>query len=118
MGNHLVANKSVVKGIFIISLGLGMLTNNVHANQDPTAPLGWQAPAKKHTSTRARLPQLQSILCDEQSTCTAILNNTVISVGGRVSGYTLSSIQDESVTIRRGNKQWRLDMFAENIKTD
>ncbi|KMV30208.1 MSHA biogenesis protein MshK [Photobacterium swingsii] len=107
----------MVKYVFMVALGVGMFISSVHANQDPTAPLGWQAPVKKHTTSRTRLPQLQGILCDEQSRCTAILNNKVVSIGGRISGYTLSSIQDESVMLRRGSKQWRLEMFAENIKT-
>ncbi|MEZ8094878.1 MSHA biogenesis protein MshK [Photobacterium swingsii] len=117
MANHWVVNKLMVKYVFMVALGVGMFTSSVHANQDPTAPLGWQAPVKKHTTSRTRLPQLQGILCDEQSRCTAILNNKVVSIGGRISGYTLSSIQDESVMLRRGSKQWRLEMFAENIKT-
>ncbi len=99
------------------SVILMMLTiNTAQATQDPTAPLGWSAPAKKQTAKRSYVPTLQSILCDEADTCTAILNNVSVGVGGKVSGYTLTHIQDDFVTVNRGGKQWRLELFADNIK--
>ncbi|WP_407676589.1 MSHA biogenesis protein MshK [Photobacterium obscurum] len=95
-----------------------MLSGHAQASQDPTAPLGWQAPAKKQSSTRTRLPQLQSIVCDEFSSCTVILNNVAVELGQRVSGYTLTEIQDDHVTVTRGGKKWRLELFADIVKTN
>jgi len=97
---------------------LGMLSGYALASQDPTAPLGWQAPAKKHSPTRARLPQLQGIVCDEFSSCTVILNNVPVELGQRVSGYTLTDIRDDHVTVTRGGKKWRLELFADIVKTN
>ncbi len=107
----------VKSGIFSAAL-MAMMVSTAQANQDPTAPLGWQAPAKKQTSHRARLPDLQSIICAEESNCTVIMNDVAIGLGGRVSGYTLSEINNDHVTVTRGGKQWRLELFAENIKTN
>lgn len=91
----------------------------VQAAQDPTAPLGWQAPAVKATSSRARLPQLQGIFCDQDGqVCRAILNNVSVGTGGRISGYTLSQVTDDFVILQRGGRQWRLEMFADNIKSE
>lgn len=104
-------------GIFAAAL-MAMLVSTAHASQDPTAPLGWQAPAKKQASHRTRLPDLQSIICAEETDCTVIMNDVAIGLGGRVSGYTLSDIENDHVTVTRGGKQWRIELFAENIKTN
>lgn len=108
----------MVKSGFIAVAMLGVLASVAQASQDPTAPLGWQAPTKKHTTTRVRLPQLQGIVCDELSACTVILNNVPVERGGRVSGYTLTDIQDDHVTVTRGGKKWRLELFADIVKTN
>ncbi|MCG7584299.1 MSHA biogenesis protein MshK [Photobacterium sp. OFAV2-7] len=96
----------------------GLLAGHVQASQDPTAPLGWQTPTKKPTVTKARLPQLQGIVCGELSACTVILNNVPVELGGRVSGYTLTDIQDDYVTVTRGGKKWRLELFADIVKAN
>ena len=89
------------------------------AAQDPTAPLGWQAPAVKSSPSRARLPQLQGIFCDQDGqACRAILNSVSVGTGGRISGYTLSQVTDDYVILQRGGRQWRLDMFADNVKSE
>ncbi|AJR07366.1 MSHA biogenesis protein MshK [Photobacterium gaetbulicola] len=89
------------------------------AAQDPTAPLGWQAPAVKTSPSRARLPQLQGIFCDQDGqACRAILNSVSVGTGGRISGYTLSQVTDDYVILQRGGRQWRLEMFADNIKSE
>ena len=91
----------------------------VQAAQDPTAPLGWQAPAVKSSPSRARLPQLQGIFCDQDGqACRAILNSVSVGTGGRISGYTLSQVTDDYVILQRGGRQWRLDMFADNVKSE
>ncbi|MGF1680614.1 MSHA biogenesis protein MshK [Photobacterium makurazakiensis] len=109
----------MVKSILIV-IGVNLtVIGGALAKQDPTAPLGWQAPAVKSAPSRARLPQLQGIFCEQSgSNCTVILNDSLVSRGGRVSGYTLDSIQDDFVILRRGSKQWRLELFADNVKSD
>lgn len=97
---------------------LGTLSLPAWAGQDPTAPLGWQAPAKKKSVVRARLPQLQAIVCGGPGGCLAILNDVSVAPGERVSGYTLTAIHDGSVIVRRGGRQWRLTLFADDIKTN
>ncbi|PSW10227.1 MSHA biogenesis protein MshK [Photobacterium sanctipauli] len=106
--------------LVFIAFWAGILSaGNAVASQDPTAPLGWQAPAVKKAPSRARLPQLQGIFCDQSgSDCTVILNNNLISPGGRVNGYTLDRVQDDFVILRRGSQQWRLYLFADNVKSE
>ncbi|WP_299019247.1 MSHA biogenesis protein MshK [uncultured Photobacterium sp.] len=108
----------MVKSGFIAVAMLGMLMGYAEAAQDPTAPLGWQVPVKKHTTTKVRLPELQGIVCGEGTSCTVILNNIPVELGGRVSGYTLTDIQDDHVTVTRGGKKWRLELFADIVKTN
>ncbi|MGN2611208.1 hypothetical protein ACTFQ6_04605 [Aliivibrio fischeri] len=36
--------------------------------------------------------------------------------GDKVSGYTLLTIGEESVSIGRAGKQWQLSLFPQNIK--
>lgn len=107
----------MVKSVLMALIMLVVMAGYANASQDPTAPLGWQAPAKKYTTKKARLPELQGIVCGEQSACTVILNNVPVELGGRVSGYTLTEIKDDYVTVTRGGKQWRLVLFADEVKT-
>lgn len=103
--------------VSLIALLLGATTAS--ASQDPTAPLGWQAPATQTRTPQMRLPQLQSTFCNVMGTdCRAILNNVSVRPGGRISGYTLVSIEDDVVILKRGGRQWRLEMFADNIKSE
>lgn len=87
------------------------------AAQDPTAPLGWinNTSSKVRIISRSQLPQLQSIICDSQQ-CTVILNGIVVGLGGRVQGYKLIHITDNTVTLSRGEKKLKLALFAENIR--
>lgn len=94
------------------------LSSQAWASQDPTAPLGWQAPVKKKPVVRARLPQLQAIVCGGPGGCVAILNGVSVAPGERVNGYTLAEIRDGSVIVSRGGRQWRLELFADDIKTN
>lgn len=89
------------------------------AQQDPTAPLGWQkAPESKPVKkvVRHKVPTLQSIVCGEQSECYAILNGKALSAGEKINGYQLNSIQSGYVTVARGGKQWKLEMFPLEVK--
>ncbi|MCM0149277.1 MSHA biogenesis protein MshK [Photobacterium galatheae] len=93
--------------------GLSLL---VRAESDPTAPLGWQAPATQKKTAQRRLPELQGIVCPQQETCSVILDNRVVQPGEQISGYTLKSVQDDAVILQRGGRQWRLALFHEQIK--
>jgi len=92
----------------------------VAASQDPTAPLGWLAP-KKTTPThrpvrKAPLPQLQSIVCENGKQCYAIINDRIVEQGKVINGYTTSRVTPEFVVIKKGAKQWKLELFTAKIK--
>jgi MSHA biogenesis protein MshK len=90
------------------------------ASQDPTAPLGWAKPAvvkSKPKVVRKRVPNLQSIVCDEsEQNCRAILNGKVVTAGESVSGYRVNRIEPEVVTLSRSGKQWKLELFSLEVK--
>ncbi|MGF1685794.1 MSHA biogenesis protein MshK [Photobacterium japonica] len=91
------------------------------AQDDPTAPLSWQALTAPVRATKTvRLPQLQSIVCQETvaSQCYAILNGRTLALGARIQGYTLSAITEDEVRLARGGRQWRLRLFADNVITE
>lgn len=83
--------------------------------QDPTAPLGWSVPSSSANQIRqAPLPQLQSIVCQQQ--CYAVFNDQLVSVGMTIRGYRVSQITDSEVTLHRGKKSWELQLFSLDIK--
>ncbi|SKA27005.1 MSHA biogenesis protein MshK [Photobacterium toruni] len=107
----------MVKYIALITLFVtSLIVQSAFAAQDPTAPLGWtNNNSKVRVISRAQLPTLQSIICDDQH-CSVILNGTVVGLGGSVQGYKLTHITDNTVTLSRGSKKWQLALFAENIR--
>jgi len=108
----------VVKKQLFVLLSL-FITVNVFAADDPTAPLGWVQPkaqVKSQKQIKSKVPQLQSIVCRGNSTCYAILDNKIVRAGQSIAGYQVKKITSEQVTIAKGSKQWRLALFALNIK--
>lgn len=105
--------KFIVSSLLIFCVCYG---TNVYAQHDPTAPLSWQVKPKATVKHGYKLPQLQSVICQQQQKCSAILNGILVSTGGNVKGYTVSRINDDSVVVTRNGKQWRLALFANNIK--
>lgn len=102
-----------------LSALLLIFATQVMAAQDPTAPLGWQQPKQgSHSAAvkRKPLPKLQSIICNDGSVCSAIVNGRVVSVGEHISGYKISQIKPEVVTLVRGGKQWKLNLFSLEVK--
>ena len=102
----------------IMMLVFSFMAQPTFAAQDPTAPLGWMntsSSSKVRVSSRLQLPRLQSIICDSQR-CSVILSGIVVDLGGRVQGYKLIHITDNTVTLSRGGKTWKLALFAENIR--
>ncbi|MDR9825938.1 MSHA biogenesis protein MshK [Vibrio sp. FNV 38] len=98
---------------------LASLSFGCYATQDPTAPLGWAAPAKTTAPTKRtyRVPKLNSIICKPaQADCTAILNNRVVVKGDTVNGYRVNKITEQHVMLTRAGKQWNLQMFTLDIK--
>lgn len=91
---------------------------NAVAAQDPTAPLGWQLPQHSKTTTvkRKAVPKLQSIVCEDKGGCSAIINGQVVLAGEQISGYQVSQIKPEIVTLVRGGKQWKLKLFSLEVK--
>ncbi|NMU71460.1 MSHA biogenesis protein MshK, partial [Vibrio parahaemolyticus] len=61
----------------IISLLVMAAVGTAWANQDPTAPLGWEKPAVETSAKpkvkRYRLPKLNSIVCKPSTDCIAIM---------------------------------------------
>lgn len=104
----------LVAKYLLLVLGF-LMGGSVFAAQDPTAPLGWQAPTQKSRTQKVYKPVLQSVLCDEYSRCSAIINGRNVSVGQSVSGYRVIKIYPDSVVVSRGGKQSRLALFADNI---
>jgi len=89
------------------------------ASQDPTAPLGWQKPDSIEAKSKKKqqpLPKLQSIVCANQGKCQAVLSDKVVVVGEMVNGFTVSQIEAQLVTLSRGGKQWKLEIFTQDIK--
>ena len=92
-----------------------------YANQDPTAPLGWQAPKTKtqkqiKKKVIAPVPTLQSIICAEGAPCYAILNDKVVEKGKFIQGYLANRIEPEFVDLIKSGKKWRLELFPSDIK--
>ena len=103
----------------IISLALVSIAGSCWANQDPTAPLGWTKPATEQAKPKAkqyRLPTLNSIVCKPNTPCVAILNDRIVEPGAKLNGYQVASINSEFVTLKRGNRQWKLELFGLNVK--
>ncbi|ELP5730138.1 MSHA biogenesis protein MshK [Vibrio vulnificus] len=99
-------------------LSLILFCSPSYATQDPTAPLGWTKPSQtKNTGqVQYRLPILQSIVCQSAKECIAILNDDVVSVGETIRGYKVTQIDSEVVTLKRGSKVWKLELFNLDIK--
>lgn len=107
----------MVKVRLIMLLALAPLA--AWASQDPTAPLGWEQPKQDTTQTKVvskPVPSLQSIVCLDEDECRAIVSGKVVLVGESVSGYQVSRIEPEVVTLSRGGKQWKLKLFALDVK--
>ncbi|EJE8515776.1 MSHA biogenesis protein MshK [Vibrio parahaemolyticus] len=103
----------------IISIAAIALSGSVLANPDPTAPLGWQKPAEVSAKPKAkqyRLPTLNSIVCKPNTECVAIMNNRLVEQGELFNGYRVASINSEFVTLKRGSRQWNLELFGLNVK--
>jgi MSHA biogenesis protein MshK len=46
----------------------------------------------------------------------AILNNRIVEPGAKLNGYRVASINSEFVTLKRGDRQWKLELFGLNVK--
>ncbi|PKF50810.1 MSHA biogenesis protein MshK [Enterovibrio nigricans] len=82
---------------------------------DPTAPLGYRAPAFVQTQTAIRLPQLDAILCMSEQHCSAVLDGESVRQGQIVKGFAVSAISKNRVLLKRGNKRWSLTIFNEQV---
>lgn len=99
---------------------LSLISGLSFAQQDPTAPLGWQQPVQSQNKSKKKVtpavPKLQSVICDQLQTCSAVLNGRVVSKGSVVNGYKVTKINDEFVFLQRGSKQWKLSLFSIDVK--
>lgn len=107
----------------VLLLSLILTSSLVWAEQDPTAPLGWMKPqqktaAAKNAPTHYRLPSLESIVCKADTPCYAILNGEVLDQGETILGYRVKNVDLEYVTLQRGSKLWKLEIFSLDIKNN
>lgn len=103
----------IVAGVFLL------LSGQVVASQDPTAPLNWLAPKAQESKKAAKeykVPKLQSIVCREESLCHAVLDNELVNVNDAVNGYTVSDITATEVTVVRAGRSHQLVLFKSEIK--
>ncbi|MGR5455360.1 MSHA biogenesis protein MshK [Vibrio alfacsensis] len=109
-----MVKKHIISAMLIVASGGGW------ANQDPTAPLGWKKPvAESKAKSRVkqyRLPTLNSIVCQSSTECIATLNNRIVEQGALFNGYRVVRINSEFVTLKRGDRQWKLALFGLNVK--
>ena len=93
--------------------------NGNRVKYDPTKPFNWltKKPIEhKEKKKRPYFPLLQAIKCDELNDCYAVLDDQVFTQNDVVSGYSISSITDNYVFIKRAGKQWTLSLFSQDIK--
>ena len=104
----------------IMALMLSAFSFTAHAQQDPTAPLGWMEVEKpeptKKTVRKYNLPRLESIVCISEQPCYAVLNNKVVKKGSKINGYQITKISDSLVMVSRGSRQWQLTLFPLDVK--
>ncbi|HAS62971.1 MAG TPA: MSHA biogenesis protein MshK [Vibrio sp.] len=89
------------------------------ASQDPTAPLNWQQAPKTGQVKKVvhyRVPNLQSIVCGGNKECYAILDGQAMAKGEKIDGFSVKQIQADYVTVTRGSKQWKLELFPLEVK--
>ena len=105
--------------IAMLSLSSLAMASWAVASQDPTAPLNWQ-PTEKSTQakkiTQYRVPNLQSIVCQGEKECIAILNGQALAQGERINGFQVKQVRADYVTVARGSKQWKLELFPLEVK--
>ncbi len=101
--------KSVI-GMCLLTLALPSV-----AATDPTAPLGFEAPSKPATRAKIRLPRLDAILCASENDCSAVLNGRALANGQSINGYVIRAINEEAVTLVRGDRRWSLTVFNEQV---
>lgn len=94
---------------------LVVLSSSVFAEQDPTAPLDWMSgkSAKPSKKMYDKVPTLQSIVCEDNTECRAVVDNKIVSKGQVVSGYKVTEINHQQVALTRGSKTWNVELFSQ-----
>ncbi|MGD8111956.1 MSHA biogenesis protein MshK [Vibrio sp. TRT 21S02] len=106
----------MVKWWFVFSC---LISASSFAASDPTAPLDWtQSTSPQSNSKKAvySLPKLQSIICVNGSDCQAIMGNKVLERGQVINGFRVINIDAEFVTVSKGKRQWKLELFSKDVK--
>ncbi|MGF1763998.1 MSHA biogenesis protein MshK [Aliivibrio kagoshimensis] len=91
----------------------------VKTQHDPTEPLGWMTPKQvvtKKATPREKVPTLQLLTCINEQPCSAVINSKMVHKGDNVSGYKVVNIDDKRVTIKKGSRTWKLELFSSDIK--
>ncbi|MDD1782197.1 general secretion pathway protein GspB [Enterovibrio sp. ZSDZ35] len=100
---------------YVGALVLMMMPALCFAIDDPTAPLGYRAPATVKKQTTFRLPKLDAIMCSSEQYCSAILDGESVQQGQTIKGFSVSAIRENRVVLNRGNKRWSLTIFNEQV---
>lgn len=92
-----------------------MFTTCCRASNDPTRPLSWPTVGTMTGEPMSRVkPSLKSIIC--MTTCAAVINNRVMSIGDKIDGYTITEIDDSFVLMTRNEQEWKLELYSLDIK--
>lgn len=103
----------------VAMLWLCLLTLPSWAAQDPTAPLSWMAPVPAQATSTSRavsLPLLQSIVCESERDCVAVMDDQVVARGDVLRGFRVHNVTPEAVTLAQGARQWQLELFNLDVK--
>lgn len=114
--------RSIVQSIMLpvaLPIVLGVLwISPLQALEDPTRPPTADAKTSYVTPKKNKRSRwtLHSTLVSS-SRRTAVINNRVVSLGDRINGATVVSIQPSSVRLRAKGREVTLVMLKKNIKT-
>ncbi|WHR50932.1 MSHA biogenesis protein MshK [Vibrio furnissii] len=97
-----------------VLLGALLCSTTLQAAEDPTAPLGYAPSQVQKKARQYPLPELQSIICQQQ--CSAIVNDQLVAAGDSIRGYQVAKVTPSTVTLVRGGQRWELELFSLNIK--
>ncbi len=110
---------SMKTSVLILATSLMVAFNASAKLRDPTAPLGsWGGGGTPQTPKPPAVKKLSlnQIICDDDdSKCVAFINGTRVSVGQKISGYQVSKIEANSVTLKRNSRVLLLTVFNEQV---
>lgn len=108
---------STKSSVLILATSLMVAFNASAQLRDPTAPLGsWGRTLQTKKTPVVRKLSLNQVVCDDDdSKCVAFINGIRVSVGQKISGYQVSKIEANSVTLKRESRVLSLTVFNEQV---